>query len=66
MEVVDVAVTGHAELGRLLERDVVEAVPLEQHASGRDVDLLDHALDEAPVDRPADPRQVGADLVVDG
>ena len=53
-------------LGRLGQRDVVDAVPFEEHAPGRDVDLLDDAvLDEAPL-RPADAAQVGSNLTVGG
>ena len=45
---------------------MVDAVPLEQDAAGRDVDLLDDAVvDEAPL-RPADAAQVGCDLPVGG
>ena len=65
VEVVDVTVGREGELGRLLERDVIEAVPLEQDASSRDIDLLDDPLDQASVDRAADAREIGTDLVVD-
>jgi hypothetical protein len=38
--------------------DVGGAVPLEQHSSGPDVDLLDHAVDDALVGGAADGGQV--------
>jgi hypothetical protein len=44
---------------------VVEAVPLEDDLAALDLDLLDDPLDEPSVDRSADRREVGAELVVD-
>jgi hypothetical protein len=48
----------------LLETDVVQAVPLEQHLTGRDVDLLHDPVEDHAVGRTAHRRQVARDLVV--
>ncbi len=48
----------------LVERHVVEAVPLEQHPPGRHVDLLDDAVIDLAVARAADGGEVAARLVV--
>ena len=53
-------------LDRLGERDVVEAVPLEDDLPCLDVDLLDDAVLCVAVLRPADRAQVDGNLVVDG
>ena len=49
---------------RLGRRDVAEAVPLEQHGAGREVDLLDDVVDDARVARPAPRPQVAAVALV--
>ncbi len=46
MEVVDVARGGDLGAVGLVEADVVEAVPLEEHALAVDVDLLDDPHDD--------------------
>ncbi len=63
---VDVEVVERVRLGaageRLVgvgDRDVVQAVPLEQHAAGRDVDLLHGPGQGHPLLRPAQLGQVG-------
>ena len=53
-------------LGGLRERNVVDAVPLEDDTAGGDVDLLDDAVVHVAVPRPADRREIGRDLAVDG
>ena len=65
MEVVDVAGGLDGDVEGFVEPHVVEAVPLEEHATGGDVDLLHDPLDESAVDGATDRREVGADLVVD-
>ena len=65
MEVVERARVGRVAPVRLADVHVVEAVPLEQHAAGRDVDLLDDPLDDLPVAGPADSGQICAELAVD-
>ena len=51
VEVVEMPWIGRIDAVRLVERHVVEAVPLEQDASRVDIDLLDNTLDGITVDR---------------
>ncbi len=50
----------------LLEGDGVEAVPLEQQAPRRDVDLLDHVVEHLAVALASDGAQVASDRAVGG
>ena len=67
MEVVvgPVRVSRHA-LVALVQRHVVEAVPLEEHAAAGHVDLLDDPVVDLAVGRTTDGREVPACLVVGG
>jgi hypothetical protein len=60
---VDVEVVVGLEI-RLLEADVLQAVPLEEHLSGLDVDLLDYPVEHNTVYRIAHRNEVLGHLVV--